>query len=228
MDIPSRQRVMPVKSKIVAQFRHPSGPLGALAGRIMAARPSNRLRNEKTVELLDLQPDSHVLEIGCGPGLALSKCASVVTSGRVVGLDHSGVMIRQARNRLERQGVADRVALIEGGIEILARWPDSFDRIFSLNVIQFLGDKPGFFRAAFDALVQGGLCLTTYQPRLDTDGSRTARRMIASIEDTLHAVGFENVTEIEIIGGATPAICVVGQKSDRHRSQSAKKTKGDS
>jgi len=207
-----------MKSKIVAQFRHPSGLLGALAGRIMAARRSNRFRNDRTVDLMALSPDSRVLEIGCGPGLALARCASVVTSGRVVGLDHSDVMIRQAHKRLIKQGVADRVILIEGGIDRLADWPDAFDRIFSLNVIQFQSDKHLFFGAVYEAMATGGQCLTTYQPRLDADGSAAARRMIASIEDALHAVGFENVTEIEIIGGATPATCVIGQKNDTHRS----------
>lgn len=206
-----------MKPKIVAQFRHPSGLLGALAGRIMAARQSNRFRNDRTVDLMALSPDSRVLEIGCGPGLALAKCASVVTSGRVVGLDHSEVMIRQARNRLREQCAADRVTLIEGGIDRLANWPGAFDRIFSLNVIQFQSDKHGFFGAVYEALATGGLCLTTYQPRLDADGPGAARRMIASIEEALHAVGFENVTEIEIFGGATPAICVIGQKNDPNR-----------
>ncbi|MCK8482957.1 class I SAM-dependent methyltransferase [Aliiroseovarius sp. S2029] len=218
MDFPVRARVVSVRSKIVAQFQHPSGLLGGLAGRIMAARKSNRLRNEKTVALMDLQPDSRVLEIGCGPGLALSRCASVVTSGRVVGLDHSGVMIRQASSRLQSQGVVNRVELIKGGIDALAGWPQSFDRVFSLNVIQFQSDKLGFFRAAFDVLIPGGLCLTTYQPRLNADGSEAARRMITTIEEALHAVGFENISKTEIIGGATPAICVVGQKNDPHRS----------
>lgn len=218
---------MSLKSKIVAQFGQPSGPLGALAGQIMAARTSNRFRNEKTVELLSLHPESRVLEIGCGPGLALSRCASVVTSGRVIGLDHSGVMIRQARNRLRRRGIADRVELIEGGVDTLADWPEAFDRIFSLNVIQFQSDKPGFFQAQFDALVPGGLCLTTYQPRLDADGSGAARRMIASIKDALYAIGFENVTEIEIIGGATPAICVAGQKKRFSINLERKQTKGN-
>ena len=209
---------MSVKSKIVAQFGHPSGPLGALAGRIMAARKSNRFRNEKTVEIMDLRPHSQVLEIGCGPGLALSRCASLVTSGRVVGLDHSGVMIRQARNRLRRQGVANRVDLLEGGIDLLTAWPETFDRVYSLNVIQFQSDKSGFFRALFDTLAPGGLCLTTYQPRLDANASAAARRMISGIEDALHAVGYENVREIKIIDGAVPATCVVGQKNDPHQS----------
>ena len=108
--------------------------------------------------------------------------------------------------------------LIEGGIDRLTDWPENFDRIFSLNVAQFQNDKPNFFQALHDALAPGGFCLTTYQPRLDADGSAAARRMIASIDDALYVVGFDNVTEIEIIGGATPATCVIGQKNDPHQS----------
>jgi cyclopropane fatty-acyl-phospholipid synthase-like methyltransferase len=130
--------------------------VGAMAGRIMAARKSNRIRNYKTVEIMELRPESRVLEIGCGPGLALARCASIVTTGCLVGLDHSGLMIRLARKRLQRQGVADRVELVEGGVERLSDWPGTFDRILSLNVIQFQNDKLVYFRAVHDALETGG------------------------------------------------------------------------
>lgn len=205
---------MSLKSGIVAQFRHPKGLLGALAGRVMATRPSNRIRNEKTVELMHLEPDSRVLEIGCGPGLALSRCAAAVTSGRLVGLDHSRVMIGQARRRLCRQGAGDRVELVEGEIERLADWPVAFDRIFSLNVIQFQKDKTGFYQAVSRALVPGGSCLTTYQPRLAAGGPGSADHVIETIETALTTNGFRNVARVEIIGGDAPAICVIGQKPE--------------
>ncbi len=79
--------MMSLRSAVVAQFERPSGILGALAGRIMAHRASNRIRNLKTVDLMKLNHDSCVLEIGCGPGLALLKCATIVTAGRVVGVE---------------------------------------------------------------------------------------------------------------------------------------------
>jgi len=204
---------MSLKSSIVAQFRQPTGGLGALAGRIMAARPSNRLRNEKTVDIMGLQSDSSVLEIGCGPGLALSKCASIATNGRLVGLDHSDVMIRQARHRLRKQRADEKVELIVGGMDRLSDWPATFDFVFSLNVIQFQQDKFGFFRAVAKALAPGGSCLTTYQPRLDADGTSSSRDMIDAILEALGASGFARMDTTEIIGGPTPAICVRGIKA---------------
>jgi len=102
---------MSLKTAVVRQFRKPLGPIGALAGHIMARRSSNRIRNARTVELMELQPGSRVLEIGFGPGLALAQCAAKVTKGRVVGIDHSPVMTRQAQVRLRRASLANRVDL---------------------------------------------------------------------------------------------------------------------
>ena len=62
---------MNLQNVIVAQFQQPRGLLGQIAGWIMDHRPSNRDRNHWTVKLLHIQPQDQILEIGCGPGLAL-------------------------------------------------------------------------------------------------------------------------------------------------------------
>jgi hypothetical protein len=69
---------------LIKQFGRPSGFVGRLAGWSMARRPSNRQRNQWTVDLLRLTPGDRVLEIG----LALvsryatrpNKSARLVTS----------------------------------------------------------------------------------------------------------------------------------------------------
>ena len=53
--------------------------------------------------MLDLQPDDELLDIGCGPGAFLASKARHVR--RVVGLDPSRTMLREAEQRL-----ADRLA----------------------------------------------------------------------------------------------------------------------
>ena len=62
---------MTIKTHLYDQFREPRGPLGVLAGRIMSKRSSNRERSAWTVDLLDVQPDDRILELGYGPGLGL-------------------------------------------------------------------------------------------------------------------------------------------------------------
>jgi len=60
----------------------------------MGRRSSNVTPNRWAVRLLDVQPADRVLELGCGPGVAIAALAS---RGMVVGVDHSAVMIGQRR-----------------------------------------------------------------------------------------------------------------------------------
>jgi trans-aconitate methyltransferase len=62
----------------------------------MGRRSSNVARNRWAVQLLDVQPTDRVIEVGCGPGVAIAALATRATRGVVVGVDHSQVMIGQA------------------------------------------------------------------------------------------------------------------------------------
>lgn len=204
---------MSLKSAIVRQFGKPTGLAGKLAGHIMARRSSNRIRNRATVELMNLQPDSRVLEVGCGPGLALALCAETISDGRIVGLDHSPVMIEQARSRLMEQSQWKSVELLVGGIDCLDDWVGAFDRVYSLNVIQFIDDKSGYFRRAISVLDRGGKCFTTYQPRLDNEGQEGACKMAGELAQLMQTSGFIEIGQFSIDAGPTPAFCIHGTKS---------------
>jgi ubiquinone/menaquinone biosynthesis C-methylase UbiE len=60
--------------------------------------------------LLDVRPTDRVLEIGFGPGLAIAELARRITRGRVYGIDHSAVMVRQAGKRNAAAVHAQRTA----------------------------------------------------------------------------------------------------------------------
>ncbi len=57
----------------ISQFGCPRGPLGWIAGKLMAR--GNTDINRLALEALDLQPGDDVLEIGFGPGVTLAKIA---------------------------------------------------------------------------------------------------------------------------------------------------------
>src|SRR5829696_7090610 len=82
-----------------AQFGRPTGLLGRAAGVLMAHRSSNRKRTAWAVSLRGVRPNDRVLEVGCGPGLAVRELSRIANAGYVCGLDHSEVMLRQARRR---------------------------------------------------------------------------------------------------------------------------------
>ncbi len=202
-----------LRAAMMSQFESPHGPLGALVGWILANRPSNRRRNLWTVELLQLAPHHRVLEIGCGPGLALQACAAKVSKGHVVGVDHSAVMIGQAWARLDGALKKGRVELLLGGLDRLAELAARpFDRIFSVNVVQFLPDKAVAFAGVFAALAPGGVAAATYQPRGDNQSREEALRMAGEIRTAMEQVGFVGVRVEELPLKPAPAVCVLGRR----------------
>ncbi len=203
---------MSLRSIIVGQFKRPHGLLGILAGLIMAKRQSNRKRNLWTVDLLAPETDHRVLEIGCGPGLALKACADKVSGGIVVGIDHSRVMVRQARHRLAREIAAGRADIRLCSLSDVALEPDAYDRVYSLNVVQFFPDMQDDFRQIHRCLVEHGMAATTYQPRSKNPTKKEAFEMATRIETVMKDVGFSDIARHVLRLEPAPAICVIGYK----------------
>jgi cyclopropane fatty-acyl-phospholipid synthase-like methyltransferase len=203
---------MSLRSLIVTQFRQPRGPVGRLVGHVMATRPSNRERYDWTVGLLNLEPNHRVLEIGCGPGLGIERCAAILKHGFVLGIDHSDVMVEQARRRNAAAIAEGRADIRRGSLEDI---DGPWDRICSINVIQFLPDIADAFRTIHDTLTEGGLAATAYQPRMKNPTRQSALDMAEKIEDAMVRAGFTKVERHERDLEPAPVICVTGVKADR-------------
>lgn len=201
---------MSLRSIIVSQFERPRGLLGWLVGWILARRGSNLTRNRWTVDLLDPKSGERVLEVGCGPGVALELCLSRM-SVKAVGVDHSALMISQAAKRNTKAMRAGRLTLIEGAIADVPGHLAPFDKAFSINVIQFV-DKRAFIARARALLKPQGLFVTTYQPR-DANASRSgALAMAAQLRELLTAEGFGDIRVEEIDLKPVPAVCVSARR----------------
>jgi S-adenosylmethionine-diacylgycerolhomoserine-N-methlytransferase len=72
-------------------------------------RPLLLLGRERAVRALALRPGERVLDVGCGTGWSLPRL--FVRGTRVLGIEPSAPMRRQAAARLERLGLSDVVAL---------------------------------------------------------------------------------------------------------------------
>lgn len=205
---------MSIRSIVIGQFKQPHGFLGQIAGAIMASRPSNRERNRWTVRLLGLQSQYRVLEIGCGPGLALEACTKIVTNGLVVGFDHSDIMVAQAKKRLTKEIKNGKAKVILSSITDLTmnQSEEVYDRIYSLNVIQFCPDIDAVFSDLVNCLSEDGMVATTYQPRSKDPTRENAIEMAERIQLAMEKVGFVNIIQHELPLKPVPAICVTGHK----------------
>jgi ubiquinone/menaquinone biosynthesis C-methylase UbiE len=202
---------MSLRKTIFAQFGNPHGFLGRIAGWIMANRRSNRERNDWTVDLLNVQSGDRVIEIGCGPGLALEACLARAGDGRVVGLDHSQTMLDQARGRNAAASRDGRLELRLGSLEDLPAASGAFDKACSVNVVQFLPDRGAAFRKIYSVLKPNGVSATTYMPRGKNPSRANALKMADEVRRHMEAAGFANIRVEELPLEPVPAVCVIGE-----------------
>lgn len=118
-----------------SQFACPQGKLGWLAGQLMALK--NAGMNRFAVEILDVQPEDQILEIGFGHGHTIQKIAERAHQGVVAGVDISSVMVRQAAKRNRERIMAGRVEVSQGSVANLPYEFARFDKVLAVNNFQF-------------------------------------------------------------------------------------------
>lgn len=195
----------------MAQFGNPNGFLGRVAGFIMRFRSSNRERSRLALVLLDIRPEDKVLEIGFGPGLAIEQAAQLAHRGKVMGIDHSELMLRQARRRNAKAIATGCVELLLGSANHLPAFAVRFDKVFATNVYMFWEDSVGTLRGILSVMKPGGTILLALQPRhrgaTNQDAHTAAQRMASSLRDA----GFEAVRSEILPMAPVNTACVLGR-----------------
>jgi SAM-dependent methyltransferase len=202
-----------LRAVLVEQFGKPQGLLGRFVGLVLRFRPSNRVRNLRALALLDIHPEDTVLEVGFGAGLGIERASELAGRGKVVGFDHSTLMVEEARRRNAKAIAAGRVELLLGGVELLSDLPTRFDKVFAINVYMFWQDPVAVLRALHGVMKPGGTIAVVLQPRnkgaTNVDSLASRDRMSAS----LRSAGFEEVrTEIIEMAPVNTA-CALGKAS---------------
>ena len=148
---------------IASQFRKPSGLLGRLLGNGMAR--GNELEARWTVGLLNILPDSQVMEIGFGPGVAIQYAAQQAVQGLVSGIDYSETMVQAARKRNASAIKSSHVDLRQGEVSSLPYGDSTFDRVFTIHCIYFWSEPTACLREVWRVLRANGRLAITLLPR---------------------------------------------------------------
>ena len=195
---------------LVTQFHQPHGIGGRAAGWVMAHRASNRERNVWAAGLLDVQPEDRVLEIGFGPGIAIEAMARRATRGVVIGVDHSGVMVRQATRHNAAAVRAGRVELRLGTAEDLPEFDALFDKILAVNSLMFWDDPVTRLQDLRALLQPGGRIAIAFQPRGPGSTDETAARAGEDIAAHFATAGLTDVRVETLALKPTAVVCVLG------------------
>jgi len=193
---------------VIGQAHHPRGAAGSVAGWEFAHRPSNRQRNRWVDSLLDVQPADQVLEIGFGPGVAIAELARA-GAGHVYGIDHSGVMLRQASRRNAAVIRSGRVTLINASVDQLPAALDGpFDAILAVNSLGFWPEPAERLEELGRRLAPGGRIAIASQPRCPGATAGTSRNAADEVENLLRSAGFTQMST-ETLPLSPPVICVL-------------------
>ena len=195
-------------ARLQRQFAHPTGLAGALAGWLMAHRFSNRERNAWVVSLLDVGRRDRVHEVGFGPGLAIQHLSRLASDGVVHGIDHSDVMLHQARRRNAAAERSGRVVLRLASVETLPEFEKPFDKIVSVNVIGMWDDPVRRLMELRRLLRPGGKIAIAVQPRAPGATDATSAKRGVEIAAQLAAAGFTVIRQ-ESLALRPAVVCLI-------------------
>jgi len=194
---------------IVSQFAHPRGPIGWLAGMIMAYE--NRERNAWAVSLLQVQQADRVLEIGFGPGWSIERVAALAPAGFVAGVDYSQTMVHLATERNAAAVREGRVALQHGSALALPYEAESFTKVLAVNSLHHWPDALIGLHEAWRVLMPGGSVLIVEQPR-STTSENGIGELTQKLAEQLAKAGFRHIQSESKAMRPAPSVAVTGVK----------------
>jgi len=118
------------------QARRPGGLFGRIVMRIVFDQ-GNALLNNLVCDLMSVQTDDRVIEIGSGTGKLIYKMAQKIDNGLIEGVDFSGAMVSIARKRNKNNIANGRVKILEGNFDEMPIEKEGFTKACSINTIYF-------------------------------------------------------------------------------------------
>jgi len=179
-----------------SQFGLPRGRAGRLAGAVMAFE--NRKANRLVVDVLDPGSEDFVLELGCGPGVALAYAAE--RARFAVGVDPSEVMVAQAQGRVRRAVESGRAEVCRAEAGFLPYDDDFFTCAFALHTIHHWPCVKSGVRELHRVVEPGGrvvLADRLARPGRDPHARGFSEGDAAAFEELLGRSGFTEIARTD-------------------------------
>ena len=207
-----------ISSRIFSlQARKPSGVIGRfLMTKIF--NDGNAELNAFVKDILSLQEENKVLEIGFGPGKLINEMAAITTDGVVTGIDFSQVMLKKA-SKLNKQYISKgKVILRKGECSSLPFDNESFDKLCSINTLYFWKEPGQNFSEMFRVIKSGGKIVIGFRDDKQMNNLNLSADVFSyySQEDVVNMLaeaGFANAHIKEKEGRPFVSYCAVANKA---------------
>jgi arsenite methyltransferase len=171
-----------------------------------------------TIEVLAVEPDDQILEVGFGGGTGIKQLAARASEGRVSGADVSEAMLAAASRRNAGAIRDGRVELVRAPGGALPFENGRFDKACTINTVYVMESPAEVFAEMFRVLKPGGKAVVGFPERERFMTFRLAQgpgfhfHELEDLQAAFAAAGF-----IETEHRANPdvkfgAICLIGMK----------------
>jgi len=157
------------------------------------------------LEKMRLAPTDNVLDVGCGAGWLSRRLAKFVPEGRVVGMDISDQMIRNARRASVDFG---NLLFVAGEVAEIPWQPNFFSHVISVESAYYWPDPAAGLNETYRVLNEGGsvwILINYYRdnPHCHQWGSLLAvpTHLLSAEEWSAHlrAAGFSDVAQERVV-----------------------------
>ena len=117
-----------------------------------------------SVDLMDVQPDDHVLEIGCGPGAGAELICSRLETGKLFAIDRSESGVDRTKRRCARYVDAGRLTVRQIDLATLRVPVKRLTKVYAFNVNLFwVRDCADEIALLHERLMPGGKVFLFYE-----------------------------------------------------------------
>ena len=173
----------------------------------MAGKASERF--VWAVDTLEVRPTDHLLEVGCGHGVAVSLVCERLATGTVTAIDRSPKMIEMATRRNREHVDAGRALLEATALENADLGERRFDKVFAFNVAPFWQQPRAALGVVSEQLAVDGVVYVFWDARHFAPGR--ARDLGNELADRLRDGGFSVDRVLVKDLRPVPAVCAIGR-----------------
>jgi ubiquinone/menaquinone biosynthesis C-methylase UbiE len=162
------------------------------------------------VDVLSVDPDDRLLEIGCGHGVAVSLVCERLETGRITAVDRSQKMIDAAAKRNAEHVAAGRAAFKTTPLEDLDLDGGRFDKVFAFHVAA-LWRSPVALEKVKEVLAPAG-ALYVFNQMPGWTSAAEPRAFADGLAGTLRERGFSTAEVVISDSTAMPVACVIARR----------------
>ena len=199
------------------QARRPDGLFGRMVMSLVFDQ-GNAFLNDFVNELMSVQIDDRIIEIGFGTGKLIYRMAQQIDKGLIEGVDFSKVMVAIARKRNKKNITNGKVKIHEGNFDEMPFAKENFTKACSINTLYFWPEQVNTAKKIADILIPDGKLILAFedieqlkQRKLNQEIFRLYSK--SEVEDLLINAGFsKNVNIVSRKRGKSIFHCVVAIK----------------